>query len=164
MAGAGNRREKELNNLMMRKFDSRWIVVLSIFFIVACNNKEDRQSGGLTQALEEFREALINPTEQELRTLTSSQLSYGHSSGKLETQDEFVSTLLSGRSDFVELHFSDESVITKGSTAVVRHRLDAVTNDAGQPGSVSLQVMLVWIKENGTWKLLARQAVKPPVK
>jgi hypothetical protein len=155
-----------MNNLMMRKFGNRWIVVLSVFtfFIVACNNKKDGESGGLTQVLEEFREALINPTEQQLRTLTSSQLRYGHSSGKLETQDEFVSTLLSGRSDFVELHFSDESVVTKGSTAVVRHRLDAVTNDAGQPGSVSLQVMLVWIKENGTWKLLARQAVKPPVK
>jgi hypothetical protein len=155
-----------MNNLMMRKFGNRWIVVLSvfIFYIVACNNIKEGESDGLTQALEDFRVALLDPTEQQLRALTSAQLSYGHSSGKLETQDEFVATLLSGRSDFVELHFSDESVISKGSTAVVRHRLDAVTNDAGQPGTVSLQVMLVWIKENGTWKLLARQAVKPPVK
>jgi hypothetical protein len=155
-----------MNNLMMRNFNRICIVALSAitFFIVACNNKKVGESGGLTQALEDFRIALLDPTEQQLRALTSAQLSYGHSSGKLETQDEFVSTLLSGRSDFVELRFSDESVISKGNTAVVRHRLDALTNDAGQTGTVSLQVMLVWIKENGTWKLLARQAVKPPVK
>lgn len=150
----------------MRKFDSRWIVVMSvlIFFIVACNNKEDGQSGGLMQAVEDFREALLNPTEQKLKALSSSQLSYGHSSGKLESHDEFISSLISGRSDFVELRFSDISVTTEGSTAIVRHWLDAVTNDGGQPGSVSLLVMLVWARENSAWKLLARQAVKPPVK
>lgn len=164
MEGAGNRREKELNYLIMRKFDSRWIVVLCVFFIVACNNKEDAQSGELMQAVEDFREALLHPTEQKLKALSSSQLSYGHSSGKLENQDEFITSLISGRSDFVELRFSDISVTTEGSTAIVRHRLDAVTNDGGQPGSVGLLVMLVWAKEKGTWKLLARQAVKPPVK
>lgn len=150
----------------MRKFNRICIVALStlIFCIVACNNKKDGESGGLTQALEEFREALINPNEQQLRALTSSQLSYGHSSGKLETQEEFISTLLSGRSDFVEVRTSEESVTSKGSAAIVRHRLDAATNDAGQTGTVSLLVMLVWIKENGTWKLLARQALNPPLK
>jgi hypothetical protein len=49
------------------------------------------------------------------------------------------------------------------NTAIVRHILTAQTNDGGKPGSVNLGVMLVFIKEHGSWKLLGRQAYKLPV-
>jgi ketosteroid isomerase-like protein len=39
--------------------------------------------------------------------------------------------------------------------------LAAVTKDNGKPGSVKLDVLLVWQKEQKEWKLIARQAVKP---
>jgi len=48
-----------------------------------------------------------------------------------------------------------------GKTAIVRHRLDADTNDAGKgTAQVHLKVMTVWVIEKGGWKLLGRQAVK----
>ena len=37
---------------------------------------------------------------------------------------------------------------------------NATTNDGGKPGTVKLKVLLIFQKENGAWKLLARQAVK----
>ncbi|MEQ1678647.1 MAG: hypothetical protein ABL876_18265 [Chitinophagaceae bacterium] len=43
---------------------------------------------------------------------------------------------------------------------MVRHILNAKTNDGGKPGEVHLRVLLVWQKTGGKWVLLARQAVK----
>jgi hypothetical protein len=34
------------------------------------------------------------------------------------------------------------------------------TNDNNKPGTVNLGVLLVWQKQKGQWKLLARQAFK----
>jgi hypothetical protein len=37
----------------------------------------------------------------------------------------------------------------------------AKTNDAGKaPGEVNIKVLLIWQKQKGSWKLLARQAVR----
>jgi hypothetical protein len=48
-----------------------------------------------------------------------------------------------------------------GNTATVRHILSAKTFDNKVPGTVRLEILLVWVKSHGSWKLLARQAVKP---
>ena len=47
-----------------------------------------------------------------------------------------------------------------GNTAWVRNIFSAITNDGGKPGEANLSVLMVWMKQKGQWKLLARQAVK----
>jgi len=44
--------------------------------------------------------------------------------------------------------------------AIVRHIFKAKTNDGGKPGEVNIRVLLIWQKQKGGWKLLARQAVR----
>ena len=51
-----------------------------------------------------------------------------------------------------------------GDVALVRHHLTAETNNNSVPGKADLFILLVWQKQKGQWKLLARQAVKVPVK
>ena len=79
---------------------------------------------------------------------------------RVEGKAEFISKIVSGKSDFVSIGLNNQTIAVSGSTAIVRHRLDAKTNDNGKPGEVHLQVLLVWQKLHGHWKLLARQAVK----
>ncbi|MEZ4966993.1 MAG: glycoside hydrolase family 88 protein [Saprospiraceae bacterium] len=115
----------------------------------------------VAEAVEYLRKALVSGDHQALETITSENLSYGHSGGKVENRKEFVSQLVSGRSNFIEIMLTDQTISVEGNTAIVRHRLSAKTDDAGKgPGTVDLSILLVWIKENGDWKLLARQAVK----
>jgi hypothetical protein len=47
-----------------------------------------------------------------------------------------------------------------GNTATVRHKLSGETMSNGTTSPINLSVLLVWIKEKGEWKLLARQATK----
>lgn len=117
----------------------------------------------IEKRVDDFRQALLNPTEAALKNLTSSDLTYGHSSGLMENQSEFIQKLVSGTSDFVTIDLQDQSIKMFGDVVVVRHRLIADINDGGKPNSIKIGVMLVWQKQSGEWKLIARQAFKFPV-
>ena len=87
-------------------------------------------------------------------------LPYGHSGGHVDDKTEFVHKLTSGGSDFVTIELTEQSISVSKNIAVVRHKLNAQTNDNNKPGVVHLAVLLIWQKRHGNWKLLARQAVK----
>lgn len=113
------------------------------------------------QAVQALTRAMIDADGPMLRKLTNNALSYGHSSGKIETQSEFVETLVTGMSVFEDIQLESQTVEVMDNTAVVRHMLSAKTNDKGKgPGTVKLGILLVWVKQEMQWTLLARQAVK----
>jgi ketosteroid isomerase-like protein len=121
--------------------------------------KEEKE---VAETVEHLRKALIDPTKANLDKIAAEDLSYGHSSGVIQTKAEFEETLLSGKSDFVSIEFKDQTIKVSGDAAVVRHKLYAQTNDGGKPGNVAIGIMLVFQKQKGEWKLLARQAYKLP--
>ena len=113
-------------------------------------------------AAEKLRVAMIDPTPAALGALVADDLSYGHSGGKVDTKASFIADLMSGASDFVTIAITDQSIKLVDNVAIVRHTLTADTNDSGKPGKVSIKILGVWQKQGGDWKLLARQAVRPP--
>ncbi len=119
------------------------------------------QDTDVVTSAEQLRIQMVNPTKQGLDALVLDDLSYGHSSGRLDTKASFIGDLMKGASDFVTLNITDQTTKITGDTAVIRHTLTATTNDSGKPGNVSLKVLQVWQKQAaGEWKLLARQAVR----
>lgn len=113
-------------------------------------------------AVEKMRLALISGDRDALESIAANDLSYGHSSGKVQDKAAFVEAIASGSSDFVSIDYKNQTVKITGKTALVRHELHAKTNDGGKPGEVHLGILLVWQKEGATWKLLGRQAYKLP--
>lgn len=117
----------------------------------------------VTDAVENMRLAMLSGEKSSLEKVGLPSLSYGHSSGRVENNDEFVNAIVTGKSRFQTLNLSDQTVQVDGDVAIVRHILEAKTNDSGKPGDVKIGVMLVMKKDNaGEWKLLARQAYKLP--
>lgn len=114
-------------------------------------------------AVENMRLALISGEKLALEAVAAADLSYGHSSGKLQNKAEFVEAIANGSSDFVSIDYKNQTVKVTGNTALVRHELHAKTNDGGKAGEVHLGVLLVWQKQGKEWKLLGRQAFKLPV-
>lgn len=111
-------------------------------------------------AAEKLRLAMIDPTPAALAQLVADDLSYGHSGGKVDTKDSFIGDLVAGKSDFVTIAISEQTIKVVGHTAIVRHTLTADTNDSGKPGKVQIKILGVWQQQGGSWKLLARQAVR----
>ncbi len=116
----------------------------------------------ILQKVEQLKLAMINADSALLDELTSTELSYGHSGGTVEGKDAFIKKLTSGKSDFVSMDFSENSILVSGDVAIVRYKMNAITNDNSLSGEVHLSILLVWKKHRHQWKLLARQAVKKP--
>jgi hypothetical protein len=115
----------------------------------------------VSTAVETLRKAMEDGNESVLQKLTDEKLTYGHSNGRIEDKASFVQSLASKQSDFVDISLSEQTVIINGNTALVRHKMNGNTNDAGKgPGTLNLGVLQVWIKNKGGWKLAARQAFK----
>jgi len=141
-----------------------WALVATA--LAACSAMPPAPSGdagaGVAAAAERLRLAMIDPTREALSVLVADDLSYGHSGGKVDTKASFIADLLDGKSDFVSIAITEQTVKVVGDVAIVRHLLTADTNDAGKPGKVSIKILGVWQWQGGSWKLLARQAVRPP--
>ncbi len=120
------------------------------------------QKNDVENAVSQLTKLMITPDSLSLDKIVLNNLSYGHSSGKIQTKQEFMHSLLSGESDFVDINLTDQTVILQNKTALVRHTLNAKTNDKNVPGNVKLYILLIWTKEKTGWKLLGRQAVKVP--
>ncbi|MEO7491111.1 MAG: nuclear transport factor 2 family protein [Ferruginibacter sp.] len=137
------------------------VTALLIALLATAISAQSKKQKQVAAAVENFRKAMINPTKEQLSALVADDLGYGHSGGKVEDKATFIETLLSGKSDFVTIDLLDQQIKVYGKTAVVRHILNAATNDDNKPGTVKLAILTVWHKENGSWKMVARQAVRP---
>lgn len=138
------------------------ILVYILLLLCTTNTSvgQSKNENKIATAIKGFTEAMINADKNLLEKYTSEKLSYGHSSGVVQNQNEFIEAITSGRSDFVTIDLTEQTISVSGKTAVVRHKLAATSNDGGKAGNVKLSILLIWQKQHGNWKLLARQAVK----
>ncbi|PUA27334.1 MAG: DUF4440 domain-containing protein [Cellvibrio sp. 79] len=141
------------------------LVVASLFACVISQSSFADDTETIGKKVVALTKAMIDADGKALKALSSPALSYGHSGGHLENQAEFIEKITSGKSDFVTINLSEQTISISGDTAIVRHILNADIKDGGVPNAIKLGVLLVWQKQSGEWKLLARQAFKfpPPV-
>lgn len=116
----------------------------------------------LLKTVEDLRLAMISGNRQALDAIAADKLNYWHSSGKHEDKAAFIESLTSGKSDFLSINLSEQTINISGDVATVHHILSGETNDGGKPGTVRIGVLLVFQKQSGNWKLFARQAFKLP--
>ena len=139
------------------------LVIVALFSLATMSSAQSKKENQVANAVQDLKKAMIDGDSVRLMKLSSSRLTYGHSSGTIEDQQTFVHNIASGNSDFVTIDLSEQVISVSGKIATVRHTLIAATNDKGKgPGTVKLHVLTVWEKTGGGWKLIARQAVKIP--
>ncbi|HEV7994821.1 MAG TPA: nuclear transport factor 2 family protein [Stellaceae bacterium] len=108
--------------------------------------------------VEALRKALLSADKGQLQQLTATQLSYGHSSGKLQSKAQFVEGVMTRKAVVKSLTFPDLTVAVVGDAAIARHLYVSESEIDGKPHSVRIGVLAVWQKQDRSWKLLARQA------
>jgi len=155
------------------------LLLLTITIFVACNQADNKTKsidsvGGtstvsspedeaaVAAAVESLNKAIVDPEKQQLENLASDALSYGHSGGKVQNKVEFADDLVNGPFDFQSINIVDQTISVSADNAIVRHTFTAKATNAGVPTDVNIGILMVWRKEGGDWKLLARQAFKLP--
>ena len=92
--------------------------------------------------------------------MTLKSLSYGHSSGMVENQSQFITALSSGTIDFTTIDITDQTIQVSGKNAIVRNIFKGTYIKEGKSTEIRIGVLMVWKNAKGNWKLLARQGYK----
>ena len=116
------------------------------------------KESAVAAAVESLRKAMITGDKGTLEKLSAAELSYGHSSGRIESRGEFIEALVSGKSGFTAIELSDQTVNVVDQIALVRHVFNGKRKADG--GNMKLSILTVWLERQNEWKLLARQAAK----
>jgi len=109
---------------------------------------------------EKFKVAMVQPDSAVLADIASDDLVYVHSSGTVRNKQGFIDEFMKRWTNFSKVTVLDQTIKITGDNAIVRHRLQAEAHNPGYPAVVDIIILMVWRKENGKWKMLARQAAK----
>lgn len=137
-------------------------LILLIFAGSFAASAQSKDETLVAAAVEKLRASMISGNKADLESVLSSDLTYAHSSGKIQSKKVFVEEISTKKSDFKTIALTKQSISVTGDVAIVSHQLDATTNDGGKPAAPHLNIVLVWKKTKGEWKLIARRAFHAP--
>jgi Domain of unknown function (DUF4440) len=112
------------------------------------------------QAVEALSKAMLATDRAQLEALVADQLSYGHSSGTLQTKAQFVDVIVNKQTIYRSIVLTEPTTVIAGNEAIVRHKAAVEAEVDGKSVSAKIGVLQVWVRQDGRWKLLARQAFK----
>ena len=121
---------------------------------------QSNDEAAVAQAVESLRKAMFAKDAKQFEALISENVSYGHSSARIENKKEFITAALANKSVMKSLAFTDQTIKITGDKAVVRNTYNAENELDGKASTTKIGVLLVWAKEAGTWRLYARQAYR----
>jgi hypothetical protein len=125
----------------------------------------DAQAGdeaAVAENVEILRKGLLEADRAKLDRVTAAQISYGHSDGRVETKEEFIKAVLTRKQVVKSLAFPELKVAVVGSAAVARHIYLSESERDGKATTTRIGALQVWQKQDGGWKLLARQGFRLP--
>ena len=111
----------------------------------------------VTAAMESLKQAMLSKDGTALDKLLGDDLSYIHSAGQHETKEEFIRAIVSGKSIVQRLDLMATQVRVYGNTALFQGNVDLYHSPTD---IVHMNVLHVWVKSAGGWKMVARQATK----
>lgn len=116
----------------------------------------------VAKAVEALRQATLGQQRGQLEEVCHAQLAYGHSDGRVETKAQFIEGVMTRKATVKALTLSEHVIAVVGANAIARHNWTSESELEGKTTITKIKVMQVWLKDAGSWKLLARQAARPP--
>jgi ketosteroid isomerase-like protein len=103
-------------------------------------------------------QALLSNDYEALEDLLADDLTYVHSNGNLDTKDTYIGALRSGATRYLSMVMSGLSVRTDGNTAVVAGSFEARVQTGNGEVNPKPRVLIVYVKRDGRWQMLAWQS------
>jgi ketosteroid isomerase-like protein len=120
------------------------------------------EEAAVADSVETLRKALLEADNAKLEQVASAQISYGHSDGRVETKEQFINGVMTRKQVVKSLAFPELKVAVVGNAAIARHIYLAESELEGKPTTTRIGALQVWQKQDGGWKLLARQGFRLP--
>lgn len=121
---------------------------------------DDRPRMEVMLKMQELSTAILGRDSLLLHSLLADDVTYGHSNGWIQSKPQFIRSVMSGEQDYKKIDVRKIDVRVLGNTAVVNLETDVSLIMTGKPMDLDMDILLVWVKTGGDWKLVARQSVK----
>jgi hypothetical protein len=144
----------------MRKLYFLPIAIILLAGTIRCTSSGEEEEK-VAAAVEIFRKGVVEADKAMLESITAGELIYVHSNGRVQDRDECIEEIVSGQPYiYKSVDMSDQTITVTGNTAIVRHIYSAETLMDTIPGQVRIGNMMIWQKQNGEWRLIARQSFR----
>ncbi|SEI42269.1 nuclear transport factor 2 family protein [Pseudomonas sp. NFR16] len=114
----------------------------------------------VAKAVDNMTQAMLHKDIKALNALTSDNVTYGHSSGKIQNKQEFIADIETGRSGFKTLQMLNQTIKLNGDVALVRNHFSAQAVNSGVEVPTEIENFQIWQKQKGHWLLIGRQAFR----
>ena len=146
--------------LARRHLAAAGVLALGVSTLIRPALAEAGDEGAVKEATESLRKAWLAQDKAKLEALIAEQVSFGHSDGRVQNKAEFVDGTMTRKATVKSLEFPELKVAIVGNAAIARHLWVSESELDGKPTSTKIGVLAVWQKQDGSWKVLARQAYK----
>ena len=141
---------------------TRVVTVLLIFcLLIAGKSFAQVDSLGLKETMQKLDAALLQKDEMVLKTVLHKDLSFGHSNGWIESKNDVLNDLKSGKLVYNKIENNSSAIVNineKWATVKTNTNAEGVVN--GTAFKLTLHVMQFWIKTKKGWQLIVRQSSK----
>ncbi|MBR0830388.1 nuclear transport factor 2 family protein [Bradyrhizobium manausense] len=113
--------------------------------------------------VEAFRQGQLTADGKALAALCADDLSYSHSSGKVEDKQAFLAGATdTSKTKFLSIEYRDPKIKVVGPAAIVRFNWVGEQESLadGKKIPTNLHILMNWQKQGSDWKLLSRSATK----
>lgn len=104
--------------------------------------------------------AMTGVDTAELKEILADDLIYTHSSGVVDTKEQFIASLTSGRTKYKSIDIEEMRVRLYGETRVVNGRARVRVESQGRENNLHLRFMDVYVKRGGRWQMVAWQSTR----
>ena len=113
-------------------------------------------------AMDTWKQATMKKDKALFEKVYHPDLSYGHSSGLVETRAQAIEHVLTNKTTYEAITFTDSKVQVHGATALLTGKLEMrQLSPDNKPNVVNLVYLTVWTRSPKGWQMLARQATRP---
>ena len=149
-------------NLTRRDLAAAGVLALSATTLVVPAMAAAGDEEAVKQAVDALRKAILAQDKAKLETLAAEQLSYSHSDARLEDKAKFIDSIMTRKAVIKSIEFPELTVAIVGNNAIVRHLWVSESELDGKVTNTKIGVLQVWLKQDSSWKLLARASFKLP--
>lgn len=133
-----------------------WIIII----VLLISSVAYGQTSFLKDAVARLDKALIEKDTATLKQLLHKNVTYGHSSGWVETKEDVIKDLASGKLVYHTIKSDSITWKTDASWASMRSRTKVEVSLNNNRTELNLHILEVWLKTNKGWQLIARQSTK----
>lgn len=136
------------------------LLCLACLWSCSTPGQTDNAQQEVLAAHEKRRLATLNGDANTVASMMTDDLTFTHANAVVETKEQFIDALKTGRLQYKTLTDEDRQVRVNGTTGVVSGTVHIVVDASGTEYDLRVLFTELWVKEGDTWQMMLWHATE----